>query len=90
MVRYPFLIYWFLDWWWGSVLIIVFGFFSYYIAWQLSGVRIPRLDPAATAPSCWLLARSLARSSLLLMRSAPMTSRLAASRVRRQASDPAP
>ena len=36
--RYPFLIYWFLDWWWGSALIIFFGCFSYYIAWCLSGV----------------------------------------------------
>jgi hypothetical protein len=39
ILAYPFLIYWFLDWWWGSVLIIVFGVFSYYIAWQLSGLH---------------------------------------------------
>ena len=36
--RYPFLIYWFLDWWWGSFLIGGFGIFSYYIAWELAGV----------------------------------------------------
>ncbi len=36
--RYPFLIYWFLDWWWGSFLIGGFGVFSYYISWELAGV----------------------------------------------------
>ena len=97
MSRYPFLIYWFLDWWWGSVLIIVFGFFSYYIAWQLSGVCRPGPRPAAQrrarAPLAAMPPSVLACDSVPVVGVRPTyahgTMRLAAARVRRQASDPA-
>ena len=39
ILAYPFYIFFFCGWGWGSALIWVFGAVSYYICWCLAGVR---------------------------------------------------
>ena len=39
ILAYPFFIFYFTGWAWGTALIVVFGVVSYYICYCLAGVR---------------------------------------------------